>query len=109
MNSGVPLSDLKNKLLSGFKDFEAGLNGHATEEIFKLRKQAIDQFDQLGFPTVKNEEWKYTNVSKYIDESWEQSKSLNTIIPAHLEDIKKLIPAIVDAHLIVFYDGAFSK
>ncbi len=108
MNSGVPLSDLKNKLLSGFKDFEAGINGHASEEIFKLRKQAIDQFDQLGFPTVKNEEWKYTNVSKYIDESWEQSKNLSPANPASLAQIKKSIPAIVDAHVFVFNDGVFS-
>ncbi len=109
MNSGVPLSDLKNKILSGFKDLEVSFNGHASEEIFKLRKQAIDQFDQLGFPTVKNEEWKYTNVSKYIDESWEQRTNLNSSAQALSDQIKKSIPTIVDAHVLAFYDGTFSK
>ena len=31
--------------------------------IGRLRESAMDQFEQLGFPTVKDEEWKYTNVA----------------------------------------------
>ena len=27
-----------------------------------LRKESIQRFAELGFPTTKNEEWKYTNV-----------------------------------------------
>ncbi len=103
MSTGVPLSDLKNKLLSEFSDFESVLNGKATD----LRRQAADQFDKLGFPTVKNEEWKYTNISKYLDESWGQSihKSLSVKTS---ESIKSSIPSIVDAHKLVFSDGEFS-
>ncbi len=29
----------------------------------RLRESAMDQFQQLGFPSVKEEEWKYTNVA----------------------------------------------
>ncbi len=29
----------------------------------RLRESAMDRFEQLGFPTVKEEEWKYTNVA----------------------------------------------
>ena len=32
-------------------------------ELKELRKKAFDYFTENGFPTVKNEEWKYTNVS----------------------------------------------
>src|SRR5687767_15452162 len=28
-----------------------------------LREGAIDRFEQVGFPSVKDEEWKYTNVA----------------------------------------------
>src|SRR6266536_1116576 len=29
----------------------------------RLRQSAIDRFAQVGFPSVKEEEWKYTNVA----------------------------------------------
>jgi len=29
----------------------------------RLRESAMDQFERLGFPSVKEEEWKYTNVA----------------------------------------------
>lgn len=29
----------------------------------RLRANAMDRFEELGFPSVKNEEWKYTNVA----------------------------------------------
>jgi Fe-S cluster assembly protein SufD len=29
----------------------------------RLRESALDRFEQLGFPSVKDEEWKYTNVA----------------------------------------------
>src|SRR5919106_1365565 len=30
-----------------------------------VRSGAIDRFEQLGFPTVHDEEWKYTNVAGF--------------------------------------------
>ena len=29
----------------------------------RLRSNAMDRFEELGFPSVKDEEWKYTNVA----------------------------------------------
>ena len=29
----------------------------------RLRERAMDRFEQVGFPSVKEEEWKYTNVA----------------------------------------------
>lgn len=37
--------------------------GNQPAWLTRLRESAIDQFEQLGFPTVKEEEWKYTNVA----------------------------------------------
>ena len=109
MNSGVPLSELKNKFLSGFKTFEADENSHANDDVFVLRKQAIDQFDNLGFPSVKNEEWKYTNVSKYIDDTWARNTGNDATVAPNYDLIKRSIPDITDAHKIVFIDGVFVK
>lgn len=35
-----------------------------------VRGSAMDRFDQLGFPSVKNEEWKYTNLASLVKEDF---------------------------------------
>lgn len=48
------------------QDFEAILEQTKDAELKKLRQKAFDYFTENGFPTVKNEEWKYTSVSQQL-------------------------------------------
>ena len=34
--------------------------------INRLRENAMARFEEVGFPTIKDEEWKYTNVAPII-------------------------------------------
>ena len=34
--------------------------------LFEVKNRAFEKFKASGFPTTKNEEWKYTNISKKI-------------------------------------------
>ena len=49
--------------LSLFKQQESELVAAGPSWVESIRKAAIHRFAELGFPTTKNEEWKYTNVS----------------------------------------------
>lgn len=46
-----------------FNAFEAGLNGQATGPLRDLRRKAIAQFEQMGYPTSADEAWKTINPS----------------------------------------------
>jgi Fe-S cluster assembly protein SufD len=71
MNNIVKESpDLKEILISGFNDLENRLNGEAASELHKIRKDAIKIFQEIGFPTRKNEEWKYTNINPIIKKNY---------------------------------------
>ena len=35
-----------------------------------VRSSAMDRFEQLGFPSVKDEEWKYTNLAALARDSF---------------------------------------
>jgi len=107
MNTGVPLSDLKNKLLTEFAAFAKGLNGSATGDIFDARRKAIDAFEVLGFPTVKNEEWKYTNLSKFISEEWNRSEAIINETEKLSIAIDNIIPKSIESHRLVFCNGQF--
>ena len=49
--------------LSSFLELEKGLPGRGNDWIEKIRRDAIERFAELGFPTTKHEEWRFTNIA----------------------------------------------
>src|SRR5271169_2360976 len=45
--------------LEQFSRFESGAN----TSLLPLRKAGLAQFAELGFPTLQNEDWRFTNVA----------------------------------------------
>ena len=57
----------KERYLAAFKGFEARMNGESNAPFHQLRRQAIEVFDGLGFPTRRDEAWTHTNVAPIVD------------------------------------------
>ena len=53
---------LKEKLISSHIVFQESLDPNSP--IYDLRNQAIKEFEEVGFPTKKDEAWKYTSLNK---------------------------------------------
>ena len=53
----------KESYLSDFLRFRKSLAAGEPPWLGLLRKAAIERFAELGFPTLRDEEWKYTNVA----------------------------------------------
>jgi Fe-S cluster assembly protein SufD len=98
-------TDLKEIFLSSYKSFEGKLNGNTTKLLSERRKDAISNFEKLGFPTTKHEEWKYTNLIPVL------KKDFNLGAPTSLtkSEINKFLFEGLEANLIVFVNGYFSK
>ena len=47
------------------REFE-NFNGSGNGMLTGIRREAMDHFSTLGFPTTKHEEWKYTNVAPIL-------------------------------------------
>ena len=62
---------LQEKLISSFDKFEQSLNGSETDSLRKLRTEGIEVFKAKGFPTTKDEEWKYTPLNKSIKRDYD--------------------------------------
>ena len=56
--------DLKEKLVSSFIAFENQVNIDGF--VHDIRSEAIKDFETLGFPSKKNESWKYTSLKKVL-------------------------------------------
>jgi Fe-S cluster assembly protein SufD len=74
------------------------------EYALELRKEALAQFQKLGFPTAANEEWKYTNLKSVLSKSY-QTEQAETIHPT--EYIRELSRRQIQANFLVMRNGRF--
>lgn len=70
-----------------------------------LKIKGFGSLKSLGFPTVKHEEWKYTNVSPLVKKSF----SVQVASALQKQDLEQLFFNDGDAYRIVFVNGAFNE
>lgn len=88
------------------KDFENHLSKlNANSAVRSMRVMAMENFLNMGFPDKKNEEYKYTPIASFIDDSFGLEIEHKIEIP--LKRFKKLLP-LKNAHVIVLINGIFS-
>ncbi len=94
MNHGATLSEIQEKLVAEFQSPGPEYSGS------EIRKKAIAAFQKMGFPTVKNEEWKYTNLEKFILSKTESAPATKAWTG---------MPDEIKAHKIIIRDGKFDE
>jgi Fe-S cluster assembly protein SufD len=62
-----PLVELRDRIVAGYRDSGMAEQPGSPAWLEPLRSAAIDRFHDLGFPTRKREDWKYTNVANVAD------------------------------------------
>ncbi|NIJ54892.1 Fe-S cluster assembly protein SufD [Dyadobacter arcticus] len=96
--------DLKTRLITDFHARESVMNGEASSEFHQKKRAALAQFDRLGFPTIRNEEWKYTSVKDLISASY----NFNADTTVGLSDLEDLRIPEQDANIIYFVNGHYA-
>ncbi|WP_445721357.1 Fe-S cluster assembly protein SufD [Flavobacterium sp.] len=97
--------DLKDKLLSSYIALEEKFDNDST--LHEVRNQAIKNFETKGFPTKKEETWKYTSLNSILKNDF-------SVFPKHenaieFPAVKKYFLHEVDTYKLVFIDGKFSS
>ena len=64
-------NEFKDQLLAAFQSNEERMNGESKTPLHQVRRAALHQFDLLGFPTIRHEEWKYSNVANLLKEAFD--------------------------------------
>ena len=97
--------ELKEKLLSSFMAFEEQID--MTSELHDVRTSAIKNFENKGFPTKKEEAWKYTSLNTVLKNDYSVfPKNENSI---EFAEVKKYFIHEIDTFKVVFIDGIFSS
>ncbi len=98
---------LKDKIESSFLVFENELNGQKKTYAHKVRQKAFDIFEKNGFPTKRDEEWKYTNLKPILKHDYRiLNKSENAL---EFSEVKKYFLSDIDSYKLIFVDGVFSS
>ncbi|MDG4716172.1 MULTISPECIES: Fe-S cluster assembly protein SufD [Winogradskyella] len=97
--------ELKEKLVSSFMAFEDTVD--VNSPIHDIRTEAIKTFEADGFPTKKQEAWKYTSLNSILKHDY-------SVFPKHedaleFKDVKKYFIHDIDSYKIVFIDGKYSS
>jgi len=97
--------DLKEKLLSSFLVFEDQVD--IDTYVHDVRNDAIKIFEEKGFPSKKEEAWKYTSLNKILKEDYSVFPKQDSGI--EYKDVKKYFIHDIDTYKIVFIDGKYSS
>ena len=97
--------DLKEKLLSSFMAFEESIDVH--NDLHDVRTEAIKNFENKGFPSKKEEAWKYTSLNSILKNDY-------SVFPKHddsieFKEVKKYFMHEIDTYKVIFVDGKFSS
>lgn len=98
--STIVANSLFEQLASTFQELES------TNELSSLkdiRQDAFARFEKQGFPTVKNEDWKYTNIHSLVNKTYLLNEDVDV---ANLDLSQADIPGL-DAHRIVLVNGQY--
>jgi len=74
-----------DQLKDNFKTFESKLNGASKSNWHLLRKEAFEIFSKNGFPKTKDEEYRYTHITRALEKSINFSDFSPVIKSQHVE------------------------
>jgi Fe-S cluster assembly protein SufD len=100
--------DLKNWYIQKFEHLENNLNG-GSGTIHSLRREAISYFSDLKFPTLKDEEWKYTNISPLLKYNFKPVDPKKKAVLIQPDKIEKFLFNKEEHSLLVFINGHYSE
>ena len=96
---------LKEKLVSSFLAFENNVD--IDSPIHDIRSEAIKTFETNGFPSKKEEAWKYTSLNSVLKHDYSVFPKQENAI--EYTDVKKYFIHDIDTYKIVFIDGKFAS
>ena len=96
---------LKEKLQSSYLAFEDHLQ--ADSPLHDVRNKAMKSFEDKGFPSKKEEAWKYTSLNALLSKDYSIFPKNETAI--EFKDVKKYFLNDIDTYKVVFIDGVYSS
>ncbi|HEX8889489.1 MAG TPA: Fe-S cluster assembly protein SufD [Pyrinomonadaceae bacterium] len=96
----------ENVYTEAFRELQKRADAQEPSWLKRLRENAFARFEELGFPTTKHEEWKYTTLAPLAKMRFEQPGGAVKIDRAQLQ---RFFYEESDASRLVFVNGFYSE
>ena len=96
--------EFKEKLISSHLAFEDVAD--LSENLHQSRISALKVFEKKGFPTKKDEAWKYTSLLNLVNQDY--SLFPQDLTNIELKEVKKYFLYDTDTYKVIFIDGVYS-
>ncbi len=100
-------TDARNHYLADFGGIVDILPGTDVPWLRQLRSRALDVFAQRGFPTKRDEDWKYTSVAAFEKHAFRATAG-NHAGKAARSLAERLVPGSDSGHVLVFHNGHYA-
>ncbi len=107
MNPETKKNETTELIANAFHSFENQMNGEKDSFFHKLRVKAFTKFNELGFPDIKHEEYKYTHIINKVPKNLHFNISPST--EADSKTLNSLLPVNSKAAKIVMFNGKLSE
>jgi len=97
--------DLKDKLISSFMAFEDSVD--IETPIHDVRTEAMKAFELRGFPSKREEAWKYTSLNSILKHDYSVFPKQENVL--EYREVKKYFIHDIDSYKIIFIDGKYSS
>ena len=101
------MEQLKDKLVSSYLVVEHELNNPDWAAVNNIRQEALHFFEEKGFPTKRDEEWKYTNLKPVLKHDYKVLPKADEGL--EFRDVKRYFLNDADTYRLVFINGVYSS
>ena len=96
--------EFKEKLLASHLAFEERID--LSDPVHQTRLESLKTFEEKGFPSRRDEAWKYTSLNTMLRQNYALFPKAETTI--QLKKVKKYFLFEIDTYKVVFIDGVYS-
>ena len=106
---------LYEEVVNGFDHLSDTVSRNESSGLRRTRRQAFERFRESGFPSIKSEDWRYTNINRFLKEEYALAApaAAASAEPAGAAVISELVRAAVipdlECYTIVLVNGVLQK
>lgn len=105
MSTQTETRDTMQAFLDDFEALAPKLASREPSWLQEIRKEALSRFTQLGFPSSKQEEWRFTNIRPILERPYLRPGGSSTFPQA---DLERFEVDGLDSYRLVFINGFLS-
>ena len=101
------IEEVKEHYTELFEDNRVVIEKHASEIVNKARVQCAENFERIGIPDNRDEDYKYTNIQPFLKGNFDFS-FVNVDIEAQLDDFFKCEVTALETYSVFVINGWYS-